>query len=182
MKKASFISCSKPPEFRLSLKAGGGGGCPYGANLKGDGSYTEKDLLPGGMCLLAFHAVYPYLTTLSGGGWFDWVAPGDGVVLQCPSPKDAVEMKVYPHGKDSARIVVQRSRGECPKGYSGGEEFILGPSTAKFCLKALDAFIPYIEVVAGGRKLPWVKADAPAELRCPHSGCGNAEFKLEVDG
>jgi uncharacterized repeat protein (TIGR04076 family) len=88
-------------------------------------------------------------------------------------------MKVFRHGADGVRVEVLGARGECAKGHKGGDEFILAPSTARFCLRALDAFIPYLEVLAAGDRLPWTGEDGKAVLRCPHTGCSNAEFTVE---
>ena len=44
-------------------------------------------LIPDDTCMNALHAVFPYFLTLTNGGWFTWVDPGDGV-----SPEPAVEI------------------------------------------------------------------------------------------
>ncbi|MDP2939647.1 MAG: TIGR04076 family protein [Candidatus Omnitrophota bacterium] len=142
---------------------------------------AAEDLTPQGLCIFAFHSIYPYYLTLINGGRFRWVRPKNGVIVQCPNPKDALEMKVFlSDTRDTVRVEVIGARGECLKGHKKGDIFILSPDTFKFCPKALDAFIPYLNLLAKGEKLPWTDKDCKPILKCPHSYCGNAEFLFEV--
>ena len=121
-------------------------------------TYLISDLLPQGICLSAFHAIYPYYLTLTNGGWFKWVMPGDGVIVQCPSPEGALEMKVYKDiSNNEVRVEVLQTRGYCPKEHKKGDVFILRPEKFSFCPKALDAIIPYLNLVLNGEALPWKK-------------------------
>lgn len=144
--------------------------------------YTESNLTLQNFCIMAFHSVYPYYLTLTKGGWFKWVKHGDGVVVQCPNPKDAVEMKVFKDdSSDGICVEVIRSRGECPKEYKKGDVFLLNDKTFKFCPNALDAFVPYIELLSKGGHLPWIDEHGRMLLICPNITCGNAEFFVRHD-
>ena len=152
--------------------------CPWCPNFKK--VYSESELSPQGLCLLAFHAIYPYYLTLTNGGWFRWVKPKDGVIVQCPNPKGALEMKVFLNNSDNTvRIEILQARGNCPKGHKKGDVFVLRPDTFKFCPKALGAFIPYLYLLEKGGKLPWIDKNGRPNLICPHVDCGNAKFTVE---
>lgn len=165
--------------YKLSINLGVSD-CPWCHNFKK--AYSESEFLPQGLCLLAFHAVYPYYLTLANGGWFRWVRPKDGVIVQCPNPKGALEMKVFCcNSKKEVRVEVLQARGECPKGHHKGDIFVLGPDRFKFCPKALDAFIPYLNLLAKGKKLPWTEKQGRTILSCPHTDCGKAQFIVVED-
>lgn len=152
--------------------------CPFFPKSKK--IYTGNELFPQNMCAYAFHAAYPYYLTLTNGGWFSWVRPKDGVIVQCPNPEGALEMKIFLcDSKKAVRVEVIRARGNCPRGHKKGDTFLLGPDTFKFCPKALDTFIPYLNLLAKGKQLPWTDKDGKAILKCPYITCGNAEFMVE---
>jgi len=93
------------------------------------------------MCPHAFHTFFPYFITLSNGGWFDWVEPGDGVCVHCSSPEGIIT-KIYRDNGNVVRIDVVNVPGNCPCGYNRGERFLM--SEFKFCPKAADILYGYM--------------------------------------
>lgn len=79
------------------------------------------------ICPLARHAFFPYWLTFSTDGWFDWVAPGDGVVVQCPNPKGIVA-KIYKAKtakKIKVKVVIIDNKGDCHWNWKKGDSFLL---------------------------------------------------------
>lgn len=136
------------------------------------------EIVPGGMCLYLFNAVYPYYLTLTSGGWFKWVPPGGGVVMQCPSPVGCVTTSVSPT-PDRCGVVARivGVKGDCPRGHKVGDAIEVSPRTASFCLKALGGLVPFLLVRAKGGEFPW--AESGDVVRC--AGCDNA-FRVESGG
>ena len=48
--------------------------------------FTVEHTTPGGMCLGAWNAIAPYLTTLRYGGNFPWEKEDGVAVIHCPDP------------------------------------------------------------------------------------------------
>ena len=52
-------------------------------------------------CPALFHAIYPYVMTITEGGWFTWVKRNGGVVVGCPEGR--VLAKIY-HEKIELKV------------------------------------------------------------------------------
>ena len=140
-------------------------------------------LIPDDICMNALHAVFPYFLTLTSGGWFTWVEPGDGVIVQCANPDCSLQMKVFSESLGKVvRVKTLYAKGGCPKGHKQGEEFVFDSSSLTFCPKALDGLFPYIQLLGRGERLPWSKDGEPNILKCPYADCGNVEFEVEFVG
>lgn len=66
--------------------------CPAGHKV-GD-EFVVGRHTPAGMCLGAFNALLPYITTLRWGGSFPWEKAGDQGTFCCPDPKVVNVFKV----------------------------------------------------------------------------------------
>ncbi|MDO8602378.1 MAG: hypothetical protein Q7O04_00820 [Candidatus Omnitrophota bacterium] len=89
-------------------------------------SIALKYILPEKFCILAFHAVYPYMLTLSCEGWFNWVNYGEGVIVNCPSPEGVV-MSVKPLENShpaGMEVKITRNNRNCCMGYADSDSFI----------------------------------------------------------
>ena len=77
------------------------------------------DSLPDRLCPLAFHSVYPYLHTLSSGGWFNWVNYDEHVIVNCPSPAGIAMYVKGPkrNGSDYLELEVIQSNEKCYRNY-----------------------------------------------------------------
>ena len=62
------------------------GKCQGGFHAIGDEFYVDNTT-PGGMCLGAWDAVSPYVTTLLWGGRFPWGKKDSAIKIHCPDPK-----------------------------------------------------------------------------------------------
>jgi uncharacterized repeat protein (TIGR04076 family) len=154
------------------------GKCPS-VPESGNGS-LDFSLTPDDICLNAVHAIFPYFLTLINGGWFTWVEPGDGVIVQCANPDCSLQMKVFSENLGKVvRVKTLYAKGGCPKGHRKGEEFVFDSSSLSFCPKALDGLYPYIQLLERGERLPWSRDGEPNILKCPYSDCGNVEFAVE---
>ncbi|MBF0624371.1 MAG: TIGR04076 family protein [Magnetococcales bacterium] len=130
-------------------------------------SLTLAEILPGGLCPLAFHAIYPYVLTLARGGWFNWVGFDEHVIVHCPASQGvAFHVKAPgPGAADGVVAEVLRTRGEVPCGYPLGRSFTLaapGPALAALdhCLTRVD------HVPATGGTLDFVVEEAGQPCLC----------------
>lgn len=69
------------------------------------------------MCPALFHTVYPYAFTMNNGGWFSWVKPDDGVIVQCP--EGVTRVKIF-----KREIKVIEVKGKCQR-HEPGDLFLL---------------------------------------------------------
>ena len=78
------------------------------------------DSLPDRLCPLVFHSVYPYLHTLSSGGWFNWVNYDEHVIVNCPSPEGIAMYVKGPKnkGSDCLELEVIQSNKKCFRDYA----------------------------------------------------------------
>ena len=67
---------------RITIKKGA---CQGGFHAIGDEFYVDKTT-PGGLCLGAWDAVSPYVTTLLWGGCFPWEKKDGAIMIHCPDP------------------------------------------------------------------------------------------------
>lgn len=70
-------------KIRITVK---GGEC-QGKIHKGGQVFTVEGTTPEGICLGAWNAIAPYLTTLSCGGNFPWEQEEGAATIHCPDPK-----------------------------------------------------------------------------------------------
>ena len=165
-------------EYKFKLLKGK---CPSALDPEEGGAGFS--LIPDDTCMNALHAVFPYFLTLTNGGWFTWVDPGDGVIVQCANPDCSLQMKVFSESLGKVvRVKILYAKGGCPKGHKQGEEFVFDSSSLSFCPKALDGLFPYIQLLGRGERLPWSKDGEPNILKCPYADCGNVEFEVEFVG
>ena len=68
---------------RITIKKGK---CQGDFHAIGDEFYVDNTT-PGGMCLAAWDAVSPYVTTLLWGGRFPWGKKDSAIKIHCPDPK-----------------------------------------------------------------------------------------------
>ena len=120
------------------------GHCPRG-HRKGD-CFKLGDMLPGGLCPLAFYTAFPYYLTLLHGGQFEWVRKGDCVKVQCPKA-DGVVMGVTllrqkGLGEGAVRVSIIENKGICPKGHRPGDTFTFDSQNQPLCFHAAAAIIP----------------------------------------
>ncbi len=100
------------------------GRAAYRLEMEGK-SVSIGDMIPGGMCLFAFHAAYAYALTHANDGWFNWVRNGDGVIVHCPC-EEGIVMKIAapaPDGTVAAEVVDPGP--DCPMRYASGRMFAL---------------------------------------------------------
>lgn len=173
-----MVNCYQNKKFKIHLKVKKNN-CIFA--LKDCCVYSFEELMPQGLCFLAFHAAYPYYLTLKDGGWFTWVKPKEDVVVQCANPEGSLEMKVFLHrAKNEVRIEILGVRGVCPKGYKKGDVFILNDAAFKFCPHALISFFPYIKLLLEGERLAWMDNDGRAILQCAKASCAKSKFSIEI--
>ncbi|HBQ28241.1 MAG TPA: hypothetical protein DD719_02260 [Desulfotomaculum sp.] len=68
---------------RITIK---GGKCQGGIHEVGQ-VFIVDDTLPEGICLDAWNAIFPYVTTLKYGGNFPWEDEEGTVSIHCPDPE-----------------------------------------------------------------------------------------------
>ena len=94
--------------------------------VRGDNvCFSSKDVLPTGLCFMAFHAVFPYVSTLANGGWFNWVNYKEHVIAKCPAPK-CISLFVKGFKRGSPQVIrceVMTEAGPCFLGHEPGNEF-----------------------------------------------------------
>lgn len=105
-----------------------------------------EDILPGNFCILAFHSVYAYMTTLFTGGWFNWVNHEEHVIVNCPSPEGIGMYVKSPHNNQSVdfQIEVMKNSCNCYKKYKLKDRFdfnFSGDNALKY--EMLDKVIPF---------------------------------------
>jgi len=134
--------------FDIKLKVEGGEGA-CGVNYKEGDIIDAAELMPGGMCPLAFYTVYPYILTLVGGGSFEWVRKGEFVRVQCPK-NDGIIMEVELKEKGDVsegrvEVRVHDILENCPKGHSRGDKFIFEMDSEKsgMCMALISGMIPF---------------------------------------
>jgi uncharacterized repeat protein (TIGR04076 family) len=94
---------------------------------QGEDILMPERYLPEGFCPLAWYSAFPYYAVLTHGGWFEWVPPGENVMVQCPRSQGVV-MEVRrveanaPLTSDIA-VEVKRVHGPCPQGLAVGQTF-----------------------------------------------------------
>jgi len=89
------------------------------------GSFDAKETLPEGMCFLAFHQVFPYIRTLTTGGWFNWVGHNEHVIVKCPA-LNGIAVEVKAPAKNEPNVLecqVIEKRGPCFRGHDMDEQF-----------------------------------------------------------
>lgn len=115
--------------------------------LNGDKRFALKDILPDGVCPLVFHSVYPYMLTLSTGGWFNWVDYNEHVIVNCPSPNGIAMYVKAPRGKlqDFIEIEVMQQNDKCYMEYELRKVFRFNTSSKDMLyLNFLYRIIPLI--------------------------------------
>jgi len=121
------------------------GNCPLG-HRTGDG-FGFEEVIPSGLCVLAFHSVYPYYVTLIHGGVFEWVRHHEFVKVQCPQVKGIImeveSVRRGASGDGAVKVRVIKTLGGCPKGHKCGDEFVIDSGKQRFCYKALAGLIPF---------------------------------------
>jgi uncharacterized repeat protein (TIGR04076 family) len=164
---------------KLSVNVDSDNSCPFFCALNKK-IYSGGELFPSNICPYAFQVIYPYYLTLTNGGWFNWVRPKGGVIVQCPNPRGALEMKIFQESSlKGVKVEVLQAKGECSWGHKKGDTFILNHDTFSFCPKVLDVFIPYFKLVEKGTQMPWLDKDSNFILKCPNITCGNAQFIIK---
>jgi uncharacterized repeat protein (TIGR04076 family) len=154
------------------------GNCSFG--FKQGESFKISDILPKGLCLFAFHTIYPYYLTLSNKGWFSWVKKDGTVIAQCPNPDGSVEFGIGRKkidGKPTVYSEVIRTRGNCPKGLKKDDIFSFAEKNFKFCPRAIASMLPYINLISNNDKPKWESKDGTAFIVCPSV---NAEVVFKI--
>jgi uncharacterized repeat protein (TIGR04076 family) len=126
------------------------GRCKY--HKKRGEIYTLEDLAPEGMCLDAYHAVYPYSLALSEGAVFGWMRGKDvdSVFAQCS--KGVVVMRInrflFRDGKEKKQAIVIKvveRRGECQKNMEINDEFLFNLGGGKeICPAGFNSIYPHL--------------------------------------
>lgn len=112
-----------------------GGECKFNHNI-GD-KFKISEMGPKGLCVHAYHAVLPYIHTMTNEGWMRWVAKDDGVIVQCPRHDKNMVLKVKKPGEDILLEVFQ-VRGSCSNNHKVGEKYVLEKDTLTVCPKVFD--------------------------------------------
>ena len=92
----------------------------------GDESFNAKDVLPEGLCFLNFHQIFPYIKTLTSGGWFNWVGHDEHVIVKCPSMKGIATHVKAPTKTEPDVLeceVMEEKSGQCFRGHKMGDKF-----------------------------------------------------------
>jgi uncharacterized repeat protein (TIGR04076 family) len=101
-----------------------------------DGTSVSRlnDILPSGMCFLAFHSVFPYIQTLASQGWFNWVGHDDHVIVNCPAVRGiAMHVKApEPADGEVLEVEVMEKNGPCFRGKEPGDRFRFDISERNF--------------------------------------------------
>ena len=71
---------------RITVK---GGKCQGNIHRVGE-VFSVDDTTPGGICIGAWNAIAPYLTTLSCGGNFPWEREDGVATIHCPDPEGII--------------------------------------------------------------------------------------------
>jgi len=134
--------------------------------------YDLALLAPCGMCLDAFHAVYPYALSLLYGAKFRWMKDLDSVIAQCPNPHGSVTMEIrrkkINRKKMEILIKILEVKGRCKKGLKKGEVFKMNLGDfSEICPAGMDALYPYISTLRYGGKIAWAKKDGTCLVQCP---------------
>jgi uncharacterized repeat protein (TIGR04076 family) len=88
-------------------------------------SFNAKETLPEGLCFLAFHQIFPYIRTLTSGGWFNWVGHDEHVIVKCPAV-DGIAVHVKAPNKNEPEILesqVIEKQGPCFRGHKMHDRF-----------------------------------------------------------
>ena len=81
-------------EYNIAVKViSQKGHCAAGHKV-GDEWVIKDDMTPGGICLGAFHALFPELWALMFGGSFPWSDDPDTVQATCPDWKNPVTFEL----------------------------------------------------------------------------------------
>ncbi|MBU0477578.1 hypothetical protein KKC91_03300 [bacterium] len=128
--------CKFCNEIKLNLVCGGK-------------EFVLGDILPDNICPLAFHSIYPYIITLSKGGWLNWVGHDEHVIVNCPFGRGVAMYVKAPSLKSQQYLEVEvmkiRENNECYKGYVLKKVFQFNISDENmFKLGLLYRSIPFI--------------------------------------
>lgn len=126
--------------------------CKFCNEIKLSLRYRDKtiilsDILSNNLCPLAFNSIYPYMLTLSTGGWFSWVNYKEAVIVNCPA-QEGIAMYVRVSAKGPSIAVeaeVMKKNENCHKRYNLKDNFIFTfneENREKF--KLLYNIIPFI--------------------------------------
>lgn len=133
-------------------------------NFLGNVALTE---VFGGDCPLIIHSTYPYRVSLKGGGYFDWVQPGDGVIVQCASSEPAVITKTFEgENRNAPSTKVEEIRDICPHNYKKGDQ--IARTHSNVCEDYWCNILPFIFEAELGQQVT---------LSCPDRLC---EYRLVV--
>lgn len=143
------------------------GRCSF--DFKEGQEFQFKNTVPNGICISAFHNVYPYVFTLEKGGYFTFsTRDKNSIIVQCPSPEGRVAMEVVRDNKNNKNhFTVIQTKGTCPMDMKIGSEIVLPDIFSKsasfpFCPKLFDAIFPYVS------KLNLRNENKPITVSCPN--------------
>lgn len=131
------------------------GKCKY--HRKVGQEYSLGKIVPLGMCLDAFHVVYPYCLSLLYGATFSWMEniDKDAVIAQCPYASIVMMIKRFLKTEKKKIIIkVVEKRGECPENMEIGQEFKfnLGDDQRVLCPAGFNSIFPYISLIKSGEE------------------------------
>jgi len=69
------------------------------ANHKAGDEFVVSDAMPPALCSWAFHALFPFISTLQFGGSFPWEKNRDKATVACPDPDNPVVFELARLGR-----------------------------------------------------------------------------------
>ena len=131
--------------------------------------FKFEDMVPDGICISAYHNMYPYIFTLENGGYFTFkMKDKNNIVVQCPSSVGRVAVEVMRDNRSSKNhFTVIQTKGPCPMDMKVDTEKVLPDifsrsSSCSFCPKLFDAIFPYVN------KLNLRNGNQPITVSCPN--------------
>src|SRR3989344_4865038 len=98
------------------------GGMCEKCNITGK-KISLNQIKPEGMCMHAFHVLFPYILTFKKDGSFSWTHNKDDVEVQCPNPSVGVNMELCKLDNKNFEVKINKIKGVCPNKYNVGDVF-----------------------------------------------------------
>ena len=115
--------CYPEIDFKFTLN----GSCDAcGKRYSPERTNVLGDIVPAGLCPIAYYSIIPYWVSFKENAWFRWRRSKNDVVCQCPKPEGVVFLvKKTGSGKtvEVEAEVVSSGDGSCPCRHRAGQVF-----------------------------------------------------------